>query len=465
MKRLRHLICCLALSVPSLAVAETDQDYEDATFTGAKTKPVQADIEEVALPDTPEDVQADSLQLYPDQVYEGARVLNMDIKFVAACYDAVQLVYHRRYAEAKVAFEKAQRRYPDSALGPIGKVLIYQALMLENLDFSFEKQYELAAKQARQQLTQALEVRGNDAWEHFILGGVLGIDAIHSMRRGNYLTSLNRALEAMKSIERAKKIAPDFPDLKLGDGLYNYWRTVISRSVKGLPDFADKRKLGIKQMEYVQDNGIFLGPAATFALTYTWLEEGALKRATQSALLNHRAYPDNVVNNIMLGRLYMYRRKYQSSEKYFKAAIRISSENKRVYYFMTRMYLRQKRLSDAELNIDKYLEFDLSKRDRARALMQKSLIYYRRKNWDTAEKLAAQAWKVGKLKRAKKRIASIKRAREREANKPKKVGPSALGPGQKSPPPSEENVKATKAAKAAKAARLKKKAEEQTKEE
>ena len=31
---------------------------------------------------------------------------------------------------------------PDSALGPIGKVLIYQALMLENLDFSFEKQYE-----------------------------------------------------------------------------------------------------------------------------------------------------------------------------------------------------------------------------------------------------------------------------------------------------------------------------------
>ena len=88
----------------------------------------------------------------------------------------------------------------------------------------------------------------------------------------------------MKAIERAKKLAPEFPDLKLGDGLFNYWRTVISRSVKGLPDFKDKRKLGIEQMEYVQDNGIFLGPAATFALTYTWLEEGALKRATQSAL-------------------------------------------------------------------------------------------------------------------------------------------------------------------------------------
>ena len=458
MTNLRNIICCMVLSLPGLALAETDKDYEEATFTGKKDKPVQADIDEVSVPDLEQPESAsNSLQLYPDAVYEGARVLNMDVKFVATCYDAVQLVYNRRYSEAKAAFEAAQRRYPDSALGPIGKVLIYQALMLENLDFSFEKQYELAAKQARQQLAQALEVRGNDAWENFILGGVLGIDAIHSMRRGNYLTSLNRALEAMKAIDRAKQLAPEFPDLKLGDGLYNYWRTVISRSVKGLPDFADKRKLGIEQMEYVQDNGIFLGPAATFALTYTWLEEGALKRATQSALLNHRAYPDNVVNNIMLGRLFMYRRKYQSSEKYFQAAVRVSPENRRVYYFMTRMYLRQKSLSKAETSIDKYLEFDLSKRDRARALMQKSLIYYRRKNWDTAESLADQAWKIGKLKRAKKRIASIKRAREREANKPEVK--AIVVPEDKRPPRTPEAAKATKAAQAAKASRSKAKVE------
>ena len=464
MKNLRHIICCLVLSMPGMAWAETDNDYEEATFTGKKDKPIKADIGDVALPNAEagEAEPSNSLQLYPDEVYEGARVLNMDVKFVAACYDAVQLVYNRRYTEAKAAFEAAQRRYPDSALGPIGKVLIYQALMLENLDFSFEKQYELAAKQARQQLAQALEVRGNDAWENFILGGVLGIDAIHSMRRGNYLTSLNRALEAMKAIERAKKLAPEFPDLKLGDGLFNYWRTVISRSVKGLPDFKDKRKLGIEQMEFVQDNGIFLGPAATFALTYTWLEEGALKRATQSALINHRAYPDNVVNNIMLGRLFMYRRKYQSSEKYFQAAVRVSPENRRVYYFMTRMYLRQKSLSKAETSIDRYLNFDLSKRDRARALMQKSLIYYRRKNWDTAESLAAQAWKIGKLKRAKKRISSIKRAREREANKPE-VTPIFV-PDDKRPPRTPEAAKATKAAKAAKASRKKAEAEESKEE-
>lgn len=212
-------------------------------------------------------------------------------------------------------------------------------------------------------------------------------------------------------------------------------------------------------MQFVEEKGIFLGPAATFALTYTWLEEGALKRATQSALVNHQNYPDNVVNNITIGRLYMYQRKYPSAEKYFKAAVRVSPENRRVYYFMTRMYLRQKKLNDAESTIDKYLAFDISTGDRARALMQKSLIYYRRKDWDAAERLAAEAWKIGKLKRAKKRIASIKSARERD--KRKGSAPTALGPDGVAPEATEEKANATKAAKAAKAARLKSKAKDE----
>ena len=113
-------------------------------------------------------------------------------------------------------------------------------------------------------------------------------------------------------------------------------------------------------MEYVQDNGIFLGPAATFALTYTWLEEGALKRATQSALLNHRAYPDNVVNNIM--QVDNCVPTEVPELEYFQAAVRVSPENRRVYYFMTRMYLRQKRnLTGHETSIDKYLGVPISR--------------------------------------------------------------------------------------------------------
>ena len=167
----------------------------------------------------------------------------------------------------------------------------------------------------------------------------------------------------------------------------------------------------------MEEKGIFLGPAATFALTFTWLEEGALKRATASALRNHKAYPNNVVNNLQLGRLYMYRRNYKEAERFFEMVISVSPENRRAHYYLTRMLVRQKRLADAETHINKFLSFQLTKRERANGLLLKSQIFYRRKDWNTAESLAREAWKVGKLKRAKNRISKISRARNREAKK------------------------------------------------
>jgi len=416
MNRIKTLGLALALFVPVSAFAQSaDDEFEDPTYSGGSVKPIVEDIEDENAELVSSNEEAETIRPYPDKVYEGARVLNMDVAFVNACHEAIELVYERKYTEAKKAFEAIQQRYPGSALGPVGKVLVYQALMLENLDFRYEKQYQLASNNARQQLMEALETRGNDAWEHFIMGGVLGIDAIHAMRRGNYLTSLGRGLEAMKSVNRSKELAPEFPDLMLGDGLYNYWRTVITRSAKGLPDFADNRKLGIEQMQSVQEKGIFLGPAATFALTFTWLEEGALKRATASALRNHRAYPNNVVNNLQLGRLYMYRRNYVEAERFFNKVNATSSDNRRAHYYLTRMLVRQKRLADAEVHINKFLGFKLTKRERANGLLLKSQIYYRRKDWSTAESLAKEAWRVGKLKRAKKRLMKISRARARES--------------------------------------------------
>jgi hypothetical protein len=74
-------------------------------------------------------------------------------------------------------------------------------------------------------------------------------------------------------------------------------------------------------------------------------------------------------------------------------------------------------LADAERFVDKYLSLQLSKRERGVALLLKSQIYYRRKDFNTAESLAKEAWQVGKLKRAKKRLAKISKARDREAQK------------------------------------------------
>ena len=131
-----------------------------------------------------------------------------------------------------------------------------------------------------------------------------------------------------------------------------------------------------------------------------------------AAKRNEAAYPDNVVNNLLLGRLYMYRRDYSEAERSFKRVLEVDPGNMRVHYFLSRLYLRIRRLRGAEEHIDKYLAFDLTRNDKAHALYQKGLVYYRRKDYAQAKMYVEQAWTLGKLKRAKRRLEKIKKLQQ-----------------------------------------------------
>ncbi len=102
------------------------------------------------------------------------------------------------------------------------------------------------------------------------------------------------------------------------------------------------------------------------------------------------------------------------SERNFKKVLQTAPDNEKVHYYMARLYLRTKQLEKSEEHIDKYLGFALDDSYKSRALYAKGLIYYRRKDYDKAETYVTQAWQVGKLKRAKRRLEKIQRMRDRQ---------------------------------------------------
>jgi len=351
---------------------------------------------------------------FPGLVYIGARVLGMDPGFVYSCREGLELLYLREYTSAKAHFDQMGRDWPGTAVSPIGQVLVWQALMLENFDFKFEQQYQHSSKKARQQLQEALLQPGNEGWEHFVMGGMLGIESIHAVRHEEYLSALNRGYEAMKSIKKAQEAAPEFVDATLGDGLYNYWVTIISMSSKLIPTRTDRRLEGIEQMMLVEQQGIFLGPAATLGLTFTWIEEKRTGEALRSALKNHRNYPNNVINNIVLSRIYIYKRKYTDAERLLKNILKTAPKNERAHYYLGRLYLRWNKIDLAEKHLDTYLAFsDLDEMYRGWALYYRGHLYYRKKQWDEAEDCYKQAWKKAKVKKAKSRLAKIDEQRKK----------------------------------------------------
>ena len=306
------------------------------------------------------------------------------------------------------------KKWRGSGVAPVGRVLVWQAMMLENFDFRYERQYKTAYWQARQELEESLLQPGNDAWEYFMLGGMLGVDAIHLMRKEEYVLSLSRGYEAMKAVNKCKELAPEFTDAMLGDGLFNYWSTVVSMNTKSIPNTGDRRMEGIQQIKKVEQQGIFLRPAATLALTYTWIEEGKRRKALDSALRNQRKYPDNVINNQVLGRVYMYNSMYAESEETFEHVLAVDPENRRVYFYLGRLYIRWKKLDKGLESLDTYLEFpDLSDLEKGGALYYKGNIYYSRKDYAEAKSLYKEAWRIARIKRARARLDTIEKKESR----------------------------------------------------
>lgn len=415
MKPLATIATALALGLglgsPAWA-GDDDVDESDVlleeTVSGQRPPELGVEFEVSDEPST--DVSDTSV--YSERARRGARVLKTDIEFVAGCIEGIDRLYRRDYRGARDTFARLNREYPGSATEPVGQVLVWQALMLENFDFKYVDQYELALRRARMELEEALYQPGNEAWEYFILGGMLGIDSIHTMRTGEYLKAFNRGIEAMKSVNKAKELAPDFKDPLLGDGLFNYWVTVISMSSKAIPSLGDNRAKGIEQMQTVEREGIFLGPPATLAMVFTWMEEGDMKKALAATLKNRKVYPENVVNNLVLGRVYMYMKQYEDSERTFQQVIVQEPDNERVHYYLCRLYLRTREIGKAEHHIDRYLAFDLDDESRGYALYQKGIIHYRQKNWAVAEDSFKEAWRLAKLDRAKRRLDQVKEKRQ-----------------------------------------------------
>ncbi len=290
-----------------------------------------------------------------ESAQRGAAQLSMDPAFVGGIQVGLEKLYRRDYAEAKAHFVALEGRFPHTGVAAVVDVLVWQAKMLENFDFQYDAQYRSASNVARESLDTALENPGNEAWEHFLYAGVIGIESIHTVRTGSYLPALQMAFEAMDHVTKTRELAPDFTDLLLADGMYNYWRTVLTESSRFLPDFGDKRALGLEQMQEVESRGIFLGAPSTLSLTFSYIEESRYDLALGRCQHNRSRYPDSVINNLLTGTTYLYLRKYGEALRVFDEVRSDAPENRRVRYWRGVALLRAGESASSEAEFKTYL--------------------------------------------------------------------------------------------------------------
>lgn len=292
---------------------------------------------------------------YPATVVHAAAQLGLSRDFVHHVQKGLELLYERRYAETRQFFTELETVFPHTAVSAVGDLLVWQAVMLENFDFRYDDQYRAASQLARAKLSEAAKLKGNEAWEHLMLGVVAGIEAIHAARQSRYLPALSLAFEAIDQIEATRTLAPSFVDLDLADGLYNYWRTALTQQAKGLPSFGDKRQQGIEEIQAVIDRGVFLAAPARLAMAFTWMEEQKHDRARDVLLANRASYPKNIINEMMLGVAFLSLKDNAAALATFDGVLAIDPKNRRVHYYRAVALLRSGRTADAIVELKGYL--------------------------------------------------------------------------------------------------------------
>jgi hypothetical protein len=396
-----------------MAAEPAADSTEDASAVSesvmGKALPVLAEIPEVEQVSDTMTYEEYKNRPYDARAYRGAKMLDMDPAFVHGIQVGIEKVYTRDYAGARAHFKELEASYPGTAIAPVADTLIWQAIMLENFDFSKEDQYWKSTEKATESLKNALKTEGNQAIEHFLMAGIQGVESIHMMRKFQFIPALQRAFSAMGNIEECREIAPDFVDLKFADGMYHYWRTVVTMSSKLLPDFGDYRTQGIQEMMEVEVGGVLLNAPSTLSLAFVWHEQGNLKKALASCARNRKAYPDNIINNLVTGSTYTFLRKYDSAISVFNEILEDDPNNRRVHYWLGLAHQRSGKPEIAMGSYQTYLNFKtLEESHRAQTHYRIGQLHIRKKRYPEAYTSYREASKINGHKGAKKSLDRMK---------------------------------------------------------
>lgn len=328
--------------------------------------------------------------------------------------EGLELMYQRRYADALAAFEEAGVAYPDSPLGPIGRAVVYEAQMFENYDFSKERVYYQEIAEAKERMEIVIGRGELQAWNHFMRAALLGIDAMHDTRKSEYLTAFNKAWDALDSMKRVERIAPQWKDVQLALGLYNYWRTVITEEVDYLPSFGDKRQEGLRQMQLAKDEGLLARAPASLALTWTYLEQNDHQKALAEGLWARSQYPNSIINEMTLSRVFRAADRFDDGIDALDRVNRIDPQNKRVWFQYGEAYYKaRKDNTRARQMYQKYLATNPMPEYASHAWYRLGLLSKRERKYDDAigflEKAVAA---YPKWKAAGERLAELRALRD-----------------------------------------------------
>lgn len=222
----------------------------------------------------------------------------------------IKQIYNIKFDDAEKTFRAVMTDYPQDPAGRFFLAMIdWWKIMLDPDNESYDEMFFLKLEDVIYQCDQILDKNPKDVNALFFKGGSIGFRGrLHAFRE-SWLKAADDGREALPIVEQAGLLDPNYMDLQLGFGIYNYYAAVIPDQnplIKPLMIFfpsGDKEK-GLQQLNNTAFNGKFAKyEARYFLMTLYYRYEGNAVIADDYAKLLNNDFPDNPVFQKWRGRI------------------------------------------------------------------------------------------------------------------------------------------------------------------
>lgn len=334
-------------------------------------------------------------------------ILGVDPVLIDSTMQGKRLIFQRKYDDALRLFDKIEQDYPDSVTGIFGKMAVWQIRMFENDDFRFRSQYEHEEKRYDKFAMVELRADKASAWDLFVLGAGDGMRGFFRAREGKWFQALSHSLHAMRMFKKLKWQEPDLVDTDLGIGMYTFWRSAFTSSLKFLPFFGDHRAEGRSLVEKVSREGKYSQDLAMANLVFIYSQEKMLEHGVMMADSILQMYPENIIMQQVKGEIKLDQKKFADAVEIFDKAYKQDPSINRSLYFKGVALTGAKKYGEARFVLEEYMSTNISTQSRSDTYFRLGLISEAEQKKDQAIEEYEKSISLQPSKRAKERLKNL----------------------------------------------------------
>jgi|WetSurMetagenome_2_1015567.scaffolds.fasta_scaffold00149_14 tetratricopeptide (TPR) repeat protein len=194
-------------------------------------------------------------------------------------FASVDGVYKEQFKAAEDEAKKIVKRYPDHPAGYFFCAAALERMMDYYETDRWEREFYEYCDKAIDKAEKILARDPGDDWAAFFLGGANGFMGTYEGRYEKWITSFRHGWKGVSILKALHKKNPYIKDVLFGLGLYDYWRSALTKVLWWMPGIENKCEEGIRELEQARKEGLYTNFAAAANLMAIYNGEGRFKKA------------------------------------------------------------------------------------------------------------------------------------------------------------------------------------------